>query len=60
MLRTPEFKYARYDDGGSELYDLTRDPDELENRADDSAYAGRVGELKALVARWEREYPHRG
>jgi len=31
MLRTPSYKYARYDDGGSELYDLKRDPNELEN-----------------------------
>ena len=60
MLRTPQFKYARYDDGGSELYDVKRDPDELENRVDDPEYAARGGELKALVAGWEREYPHRG
>jgi arylsulfatase A-like enzyme len=60
MLRTARFKYARYDDGGSELYDLSRDPDELENRVEDAEYGTRLGELKEQLARWEREYPHRG
>jgi hypothetical protein len=34
MLRTPPFKYTRYDDGGSELCDLALDPNELENQGD--------------------------
>jgi arylsulfatase A-like enzyme len=59
MLRTRRFKYARYDDGGSELYDLTRDPDELENRVEDPGYATQAGELREQVAQWERQYPHR-
>jgi choline-sulfatase len=59
MLRTPRFKFARYDDGGSELYDLTRDPDELDNRVDDREYAGPLAELQAQLALWERQYPHR-
>ena len=59
MLRTPQYKFARYDDGGSELYDLTRDSDELENRVDDPEYSRPLAELKAQLAQWEREYPHR-
>jgi iduronate 2-sulfatase len=59
MLRTPKFKYTRYDDGGSELYDLARDPDELENRVDDPSYARPLAEMRARVERWERQYPHR-
>jgi arylsulfatase A-like enzyme len=39
MLRTPRYKFARYDDGGNELYDLNRDPGELDNRAGDPEYA---------------------
>jgi N-acetylglucosamine-6-sulfatase len=30
-LRTPRYKYARYGNGGVEMYDLARDPDELHN-----------------------------
>jgi hypothetical protein len=26
MLRTPQYEFTRYDDGGGELYDLSRDP----------------------------------
>lgn len=39
MMRTPQFKLTRYDDGGGELYDLSKDPDELENLIDSAAYA---------------------
>ncbi|MCU1260453.1 MAG: sulfatase, partial [Bryobacterales bacterium] len=59
MLRTSQYKYTRYDDGGSELYDLSRDPDELENRIDYMDYARPLADLKAQVERWERQYPHR-
>jgi choline-sulfatase len=59
MLRTRRFKYTRYDDGGSELYDLDRDPDELENLAAVPAYADPLAQLKAQVADWERQYPPR-
>jgi N-acetylglucosamine-6-sulfatase len=37
-LRTPRFLYARYASGTRELYDLLRDPDELDNRARDPRY----------------------
>ncbi len=59
MLRTPRFKYTRYDDGGSELYDLDRDPKELENLVNTAAYAHPLAQLKAQVADWERRYPPR-
>jgi len=32
-LRTPEWRYIRWDDGRQELYDLVNDPDELKNLA---------------------------
>jgi arylsulfatase A-like enzyme len=59
MLRTPRYKYTRYDDGGSELYDLDRDPNELENRVDSSAYAEELAQLNRQMDEWERQYPHR-
>ncbi len=59
MLRAPKFKFTRYDDGGSELYDLARDADELENRVDDPSYARPLAESQARVEQWVRQYPHR-
>lgn len=59
MLRTPRYKFTRYDDGGSELYDLERDPDELENRSDDAAYSSILRDLISELAQWEHRYPHR-
>lgn len=59
MLRTPRYKYARYDEGGAELYDLARDPDELDNRVDDRACADLLARLSREVENWERSYPSR-
>jgi len=53
MVRTPQFKYARYDDGGAELYDLTRDPNELDNRADDPAYRATATALARQLEDWD-------
>jgi arylsulfatase A-like enzyme len=38
MVRTPEWKYAHYVDDVPELYDLRRDPWELENLAGRAEY----------------------
>jgi arylsulfatase A-like enzyme len=59
MVRTPHYKYTRFDDGGSELYDLDRDPDEFENRVDSADYAPVLAQLARLLAEQERQYPHR-
>jgi arylsulfatase A-like enzyme len=59
MLRTSRYKFTRYDDGGSELYDLDSDLDELENRVDDRSYANVVRGLTDQVAEWETLYPPR-
>jgi uncharacterized sulfatase len=59
MMRAPEFKLTRYDDGGAELYDLAKDPDELENRIDDRRYASIRERLTRQLEDWERRYPAR-
>jgi N-acetylglucosamine-6-sulfatase len=50
-IRTARYKYVRYSTGEEELYDLKKDPLELESRQDDPAYAGIKRALKALW--WE-------
>ncbi|MBO0858674.1 MAG: sulfatase-like hydrolase/transferase [Chloracidobacterium sp.] len=59
MMRTPSYKLTRYDDGGGELYDLLRDPDELVNLIDDPARSSIKGQLTRQLEEWERRYPHR-
>lgn len=39
-VRTRQFVYVRYDDGFEELYDMRKDPAQLDNVAGDPAYAG--------------------
>ena len=55
MVRTPEYKYATYDDGGTEFYDLARDPDELDNRVEDRAYRAVVEKLARQLGDWEHD-----
>lgn len=59
MLRTPRYKLTRFDDGGGELYDLTRDPDELNNVIDRPEMAPVKADLQRQLEAWERQYPHR-
>ena len=40
-IRTRRYMYAKYADGERELYDLRRDPNELDNVAADHAYAAK-------------------
>lgn len=49
MLRTRRFKLTRYDDGGGEMYDLERDPDELRNVIGDAAYLADRTKLVAML-----------
>jgi N-acetylglucosamine-6-sulfatase len=49
-ILTPRFKYVEYVNGERELYDLSLDPDELESRHADPAYAGARAELARRLA----------
>ena len=44
-LRTSRYLYAEYENGDRELYDLVRDPDELESKHADPAFAAVRAEL---------------
>ncbi len=47
-VRTENWRYIRYADGGEELYDEANDPYEWTNLADNTEYAAR----KAELAKW--------
>jgi arylsulfatase len=53
-IRTATMKYVRYygEDKFEELYDLTRDPDELRNVAGDAAYRERCEKLSFMADEW--------
>jgi arylsulfatase A-like enzyme len=47
-IRTPRWKYVRYNDGDGELYDLDKDPNELQSHFGDPRYASIQHELARL------------
>ncbi|MCH8806530.1 MAG: sulfatase [Planctomycetes bacterium] len=57
-VRTQRYKLMHFHDGidAWELFDLQKDPDELNNVYDNPAYAGTVKELKSEIARLQRQY----
>jgi N-acetylglucosamine-6-sulfatase len=50
-VHTDRYVYAEYDTGERELYDLQTDPDELQSRHDDPAYAQIQAELARRLAK---------
>ena len=48
-VRTDRFRYISYEDGGEELYDHEKDPDEFTNLADDPEYREHIEKLKTLL-----------
>ena len=53
-IRDGHFMYIRFDNGEEELYNLARDPYELQSLADDPAYAERKRSLAAALERASR------
>jgi arylsulfatase A-like enzyme len=55
-LRTSNYRYIQYEDGGEELYDHLSDPNEWDNIASDAANAGVIEGLKkqlpAVNVKW--------
>jgi arylsulfatase A-like enzyme len=49
-IHTQRFVYVEYDNGEKELYDLRRDPEELQNVADSQSYSYAQGPLAAELA----------
>ena len=45
-IRTREFHYIHYSDGGEELYDVSNDPHQWKNLAEDSKYGAAKEDLK--------------
>ncbi len=52
-VRTTEWRYIRYHDGGEELYDRRQDPDEWHNLAADSRYV----KVKQELQKWINTQP---
>jgi N-acetylglucosamine-6-sulfatase len=50
-IRTPRYHYAEHWNGERELYDLARDPHELQSRHGDPSYASIQADLAARLAR---------
>jgi N-acetylglucosamine-6-sulfatase len=50
-IRSTKFLYTEYQDGGQELYDLTKDPDELHNLIRNPAYRLQLSRLHAQMLR---------
>lgn len=52
MIRTDQWKFTRYDEGGRELYDLQKDPAELNNLAASPDHAGVAREMSKRMDDW--------
>ena len=64
MIRTPQFKYInnsrnneRHGGGKAELYDLSKDPLEMNNLAGDPGHAAILKELAGQLEQWQRDNP---
>ena len=53
-VRTTDWRYIRYADGSSELYDRKKDPNEWTNLANDPKYRNTIQELSAWLPKDER------
>ncbi|WP_281615265.1 sulfatase-like hydrolase/transferase [Flammeovirga sp. SubArs3] len=55
MITDGHYKYVFYSQGPDALYDLKKDPKELENVIDNKKYKAKVEELKGALVDWMKE-----
>jgi iduronate 2-sulfatase len=56
-VRTARYRYTEWPEGGIELYDHERDPDERHDLSGEPAQAGTIKELKRLLDEHRRQVP---
>ena len=57
-VRSERYRYIRYQDGGEELYDHTKDPKEWRNLASDPTFAKAKSELsRRATSKWAKSAP---
>ena len=54
-MRTNRWRYARWPDGGEELYDLTNDGREWKNLAESDAHRGTLSAMRTHLKRCEAQ-----
>ena len=54
-IRTTQWKYNRYLNGGEELYNLRNDPGELKNLAGNPFFNDMKREMAGRLARWQEQ-----
>ena len=54
-IRSGDYRYIRYQDGGEELYDLTIDPSQITNLANDPGQAELVAQLRSELLTTARD-----
>ncbi len=52
MIRSGDWKYCHYLNDSAELYNLRNDPTEMANLAHDSAWRGKMDEMRARLFSW--------
>ncbi len=54
-MRTAEWKYSMYRDGGEEFYNLQRDPDEMDNLASQARHHKRKLAFRSALESWMKD-----
>ncbi|MCB1095768.1 MAG: sulfatase [Verrucomicrobiae bacterium] len=55
LIRTEQFAFISYGEGGSELYDMEKDPKQITNLAEDPAHAEVTSEMKRLLEEKQKQ-----
>ncbi len=55
-IRTHQYRYIRYEDGGQELYDRLSDPNEWNNQAGNADYLEVIEKLTGMLPQSNRKW----